>query len=113
MWYVGGKIRLSKEIVPILQEFINKNNITTFVDICCGGCNIIDKIECENKIANDINEYLIKMRKNLDKVDISKLNITKEHYEEVKNNKNKYPKWYVGLVGFHYSYGGKFFWWIR
>lgn len=109
MWYVGGKIRLSKDIVPILQNIIDENNITTFIDICCGGCNIIDKVKCENRIANDVNEYLIEMWNNLDKVDVSKLDISKEHYDEVKNNKDKYPKWYVGLVGFHYSYGGKFF----
>lgn len=55
MVYQGSKTKYAKEIVPILQNEIDKNNIKTFIDGMCGGCNIIDKIKCENKIAYDIN----------------------------------------------------------
>lgn len=107
MWYVGGKIRLSKDISPILQSYINEN--TTFIDLFCGGCNIIDKIRASTKIANDCNKYLIDMWNNLHKVNIENMDFSKEHYTYVKDNKTEFPDWYVGLVGFHYSYGGKFF----
>lgn len=35
--------------------------------------------------------------------------ITLEEYKNVKDNKQKYPDWYIGLVGFCASFGGKFF----
>ena len=33
--------------------------------------------------------------------------ISEEEYKKVKNNKDKYPDWYVGLVGFC-SFGSKY-----
>lgn len=55
MVYQGSKRRYTKYIVPILQEAIDSNSVDTFVDLCCGGCNIIDKIKAEKKIAVDNN----------------------------------------------------------
>lgn len=36
-------------------------------------------------------------------------NITKEEYDLVKNNRENYPDWYVGLIGFCASFGSKYF----
>lgn len=113
MKYMGSKSRIAKDIVPIFQNIINENGITEYLEPFCGGCNIIDKIKCENKTASDIHKYLISMYKNLDKIiDMPKF-ITKEHYSEVRDcfNKNtgKFPDWYIGAVGFLASYNGRFF----
>ena len=35
--------------------------------------------------------------------------ISEEEYKKVKNNKEDYEKWYVGLVGFCGSFGAKYF----
>ena len=35
--------------------------------------------------------------------------ILEDTYNEVKNNKDKYEDWYVGLVGFCASFGAKYF----
>ena len=35
--------------------------------------------------------------------------IYEKEYNNVKNNKEKYPKWYVGLVGFCSTFGAKYF----
>lgn len=59
MKYFGSKSRIAKYIVPILQKEIDNNIIKLYVEPFCGGCNIIDKIKCERRIANDINPYLI------------------------------------------------------
>ena len=109
MWYLGGKIRLSKYIVPIIENYINEN--TLFIDLFCGGCNVSDKItKTKNIICNDHNKYLIEMWKYLISTKYTtELNYSKEEYDEVKNNRSEYEDWYVGLIGFHYSYGGKFF----
>ena len=63
MTYMGSKRRYCKYIVPILQKYINDNNISTFVDIFCGGANLIDKIQCNNLIANDLSPTLIALHK--------------------------------------------------
>ena len=48
MKYMGSKQRIAKDIVPIMQKCIDENNIERFVDLFCGGCNIIDKIKCKH-----------------------------------------------------------------
>lgn len=40
---------------------------------------------------------------------IPPLEITKEEYQNIKNNKQNYPDYLVGYVGFNCSYKGKFF----
>lgn len=65
MKYFGSKSRIAKYIVPILQKEIDENQIRTYLEPFCGGCNIIDKIKCESKIANDLNEYLIALFQHL------------------------------------------------
>lgn len=59
MVYMGSKRRYAKDIVPIIQEYIDKNKITTFVDCFCGGGNLVDKIHCDTLIANDLSPTLI------------------------------------------------------
>lgn len=110
---MGSKARIAKYIVPIIQSYIDKNNIETYYEPFCGGCNIIDKIKCKNKIGSDIQEYLIELYKNLDKVSTLPEFVTREHYSEVRDCYNtksdKYPKWYVGAIGFLASYNGRFY----
>lgn len=59
MVYMGSKRRYAKDIVPIIQDYINKNHITTFIDCFCGGANLADKIKCDKVIANDLSPTLI------------------------------------------------------
>ena len=53
MKYMGSKSRIAKNIIPIIQKYIYDNNIVHYYEPFCGGCNIIDKIKCESKYAND------------------------------------------------------------
>lgn len=74
------------------------------------GGNVIDKVKCEHKYASDVQPYLIAVLKQAQKdTSVFPKTITLEEYKEVKDNKEKYPIWYIGLVGFCASYGGKFF----
>ena len=63
MVYQGSKNKIAKYIVPIIQKYIDDNNITTYIEPFCGGLNIIDKIKCKNRIASDYNEDLIALLK--------------------------------------------------
>lgn len=111
--YMGSKSRISKYIVPIIQDYIDKNKCIRYYEPFVGGANIIDKIKCKNKYASDNNEYLIELYNNLDKINDIPDFITKEHYSEVRDCFNKkldtYPKWYIGAIGFLASYNGRFF----
>lgn len=107
MQYLGSKNRLSKELVPIIQSYITKD-INGYLEPFVGGANIIDKIKYKNKIGCDINEYLIELLKYSQSNELP-ITVTEDEYKKVKENKGKYDKWYVGLVGFCGSFGAKFF----
>ena len=113
MKYVGSKNRIAKDIVPIIQRCIDENKIKTYIEPFAGGMNIIDKIKCENRFANDNNPYLIELFKNLDKLDTLPNVIDKDTYDKVRDNYNNkgnaYSDWYTGAIGFLASYNGRFF----
>ena len=108
MMYLGSKNRLSKEIAPIIQSHIN-DNCKGYIEPFVGGANMIDKINHNNKIGYDNNSYLIALLNHvkLTTDDIPE-EITREHYYDVKNNKDNFEDWYVGLIGFCGSFSAKF-----
>lgn len=113
MVYQGGKSRISRYICPIIQRYIDNNHITTFIDAFVGGASIIQNIRCENRIGYDTNPYLIAVLNNLDKVQDFTIPIDKKEYDRCRtmwrNNDHTEPDWYIGLVGFIGSFGGKFY----
>ena len=109
MKYIGNKNRLSKELTPIIQSYINKNT-KMYIEPFVGGANMIDKIQCNKRIGCDIHKQLIELLKYArDYSDLLPLHISEEEYKQVKNNKNKYEDWYLGLVGFCGSNSAKYF----
>lgn len=110
MKYVGSKNRLSKELAPIIQKYIDDNNITKYLEPFVGGCNMIDKIKCKNKYGSDSHKYLIALLKQAQKdTSTFPLHISEQEYINVRDNKEKYDDWYVGLVGFCATFSGKWF----
>ena len=88
MKYIGSKNRLSKELAPIIQGYITEDTVG-YLEPFVGGANMIDKIQCNNKIGCDIHEELIELLKyaqnNYDNIPDT---ITEEEYYKVKNNKD-------------------------
>lgn len=72
MVYMGSKRKYTKYIIPIIQDYIEKNNISTFIDCFVGGANIIDKIDCNVKIGNDLSPSLIALHQQA-QIDFSKI----------------------------------------
>lgn len=107
MQYMGSKNRISKELVPIIQNYITENTVG-YIEPFVGGANMIDKIKCKNKIGCDIHKELIALLKYSQENELPET-ISEEEYNQVKNNKEDYPDWYVGLVGFCGSFGAKYF----
>lgn len=109
MKYMGSKNRIAKYIAPIIQTAIDNNNITTYVEPFAGGMNMIDKICCENRIANDIHPELIAMWQALQNGWQPPSHISFEEYNIVRANRTTLPPYYVGFVGFAASFGGRYF----
>ena len=105
MQYFGGKQRISKQIVEVLNEYRKDNQ--PLVEPFVGGCNIISKMSGE-RYCYDINEYLIEMYKAVQNGWIPPTTITKEEYDYIKDNKDE-NKVLTGFVGIGCSYSGKWF----
>lgn len=108
MKYVGSKNRIAKYLIPIIQPCVDKS--IGYLEPFVGGANLIDKIKCNNKYGSDTNKYLIALLKQV-QTDTSLIPdyISEEEYIKVKDNKDNYPDWYVGLVGFGATFGAKWF----
>ena len=107
MRYLGGKQRISKELSCFLNSQLKENQ--SFVDLFCGSCNIVSKIDNNRlRIANDKHYYLIEMWKALqngwEMPDI----VTEEDYKYIKEHKDENPP-LAGFVGFGCSYAGRWF----
>jgi len=107
--YIGSKNKLSKYIAPIIQSYIDKNDVKIYFEPFVGGANMIDKIKCEKRIGNDMHKELIALFKELQNGWIPPPDITKDTYVEIRDNKEKYPLHMVALVGFCASYNSKYF----
>lgn len=111
MKYMGSKSRIAKYIVPILQKCIDDNNITTYIEPFAGGCNVIDKIKCNQRYACDINKYLIALWLHLANGKSLLSEVPRELYNNVRANylTGNFEDWYVGNIGFLASYNGRWF----
>lgn len=109
MRYMGSKNRIAKYIAPIIQNAIDTNNITAYVEPFAGGMNMIDKIKCEQRIANDVHPGLIAMWQALQSGWQPPSHISEEEYYFVKDNQSTLPLYYVGYVGFIATFGARYF----
>lgn len=90
MVYMGSKRQYCKYIVPIIQKYINDNNIQIFIDCFCGGANLADKIQCNTIICNDLSPTLIALHQQAQK-DFSLIpeNGNKEYWDIAYNDWKK------------------------
>lgn len=116
MVYQGSKNRLAKFLVPIIQKYIDDNNIKTYIEPMVGGGNLIDKIKCDKRIGADINGELIALLKYAQTdngLSIAPEVCTFEHYADVREDRklgtHKYSPEYIALIGYMASYGGRYF----
>ena len=104
MKYMGSKSRIAKEIIPIITR--DRGIDQYYIEPFCGGCNVIDKVG-GNRIANDINPYLVACARALSEGWLPDSNITLEMYNDIKNNIDKYEPRLVGYAGFQLTYSAK------
>lgn len=95
MKYVGSKARLVKYIAPIIQSYIDENNIKKYWEPFVGGANLITHIKCKERFGSDINPYLIALLKQT-QIDASIFpqTVSEAEYKAVQTSKNDYPEIY-------------------
>ena len=103
MQYMGGKVRIAKYLVPVLQERLKDKE--TFVDLFCGSCNIISAIKAPNRIANDLHKELIALHKAVQQGWIPPSVVTEEDYKQAKQAEDHLK----AFIGFGCSFSGKYF----
>lgn len=114
MKYMGSKSRIAKHIVPIIQKYIDDNNIKCYYEPFAGGMNIIDKIKCENRIGSDLNKYLIALLKRVKNKQPLYDEVSKDLYDRARiafynNDNSEFEDWQIGCIGFLASYNGRGF----
>lgn len=103
MQYFGGKARIAKEIVSVLNKYREKDQL--FIEPFCGGINITCLMG-DNVIANDRNIELIELYKSIQNGWIPPENVSEEDYENAKITTDKKLKAFIGIGC---SYSGKWF----
>lgn len=89
--YTGGKFKLLPQILPYFPE-----NIDTFVDLFCGGCNVGINVPANKHIYNDCSEPLINLYSVMQRVD------TDTFIERLDHIINKYQLSDVSKNGYEF-----------
>ena len=116
MIYQGSKERLSKYILPFIQECIDANNMQTYVEPFVGGANIIDKVKCHYRVGFDRNHWVITLLKYMREdpsLSLAPEDCPFDLYAKVRDSYNKKTKEFSdevkAIVGYFASYGGRFY----
>ena len=109
MRYLGGKTRLAKHLCPVIQELLSSGRYNRFVDAFAGSMNIVSNVVFPNRLASDINPYIIAVYQHALSGGEFPSEVSFEEYQRVKANLDAFPKWYVGFVGFGCSFGAMWF----
>ena len=111
---MGSKSRIAKHIVPIIQNYINENNIEKYVEPFVGGANVIDKVQCKEKYGFDKNKYLIALLKRVQSGEELYEEVPKDLYDKARTAFNngdtsEFEDWEIGNIVFIASFNGRFF----
>lgn len=109
MKYMGSKARLSKDISPIINKLIEDNNIKIYIEPFVGGANMIEHIRCDTRIGIDNNNYLISLWNDLIDGWNPPREMSRELYNNIKDNKESYGESLVAVAGFCATYNAKWF----
>ena len=103
MRYFGGKFKISKDLVNVLNP-ITKGK--PFVDLFCGACNVVEKITtASSRMANDNNPYLIALLKAIQDGYEPPIVVPEEQYNYTMNHLDENPA-LSGFIGIGCSFGG-------
>ena len=89
--YTGGKYKLLSQILPLFPD-----EIDTFIDLFCGGCNVGINVNAKRIICNDYEKVIIDLyndwKKETVEQSLKKIKTTIEKYELSKTNREGFEK---------------------
>jgi DNA adenine methylase len=110
---MGSKAKIAGEILPYIHSYIMVNNIDTYIEPFMGGCNMIDKVQCTNRLAYDKNRYLVALFQYLQNGGELPEDVSRAQYADCRAHYNAddgyYPDWYLAAVGFLAGFNGRFY----
>lgn len=108
--YMGSKEKILHLIKYVLERHYED---TYFIDLFAGGFSVSSYTLHKSKmkvIANDLNKYVIGLYNEIldggENLEQARYDwISREKFEDVRDNSDKYPDWYVGYVLNVWSFG--------
>lgn len=108
MKYMGSKNKYWKELLPIILA--DTTGSETYIEPFMGGANMICRVPVSyTRIGNDNHRFLIELLKHVQSGGELPDYVSEERYKDIQLNKDEYPAWEVGFVGFGCSFGAKWF----
>lgn len=105
MQYLGGKARIAKKLLPILQVLRGDR---LWVEPFVGGANMFHLVPGP-KVGADAHEYVIALLTAVRDGWTPPTEITEDQYRDMKARPTAYPPHLVGFAGFCCSFAGKWF----
>lgn len=107
MKYMGSKARIAKYILPYIKAVLKPDML--YVEPFLGGANMMSAVNHPHRLGIEYNHYVAEMWSALLTGWQPKIDLTKEEYIHIRDNKDKYPAHVVGYTGICCSYCGKWF----
>ena len=107
MRYVGNKTRLAKQLLPIILKDDDGNS--DYVEPFVGACGMMSSVNRMWRRGYDSNKYIIALWKAVQNGWVPPQTLSREEYDDIKTNKDRYHNHLVGFVGFGCSFGSKWF----
>jgi len=104
MQYLGGKSRIAKQIIDIMSA--EREEGMTWVEPFMGSGKVISQVS-GRRIGADINHEMIALFKAIGKGWKPPTEVTREFYNEVKNNQQNYPDHLKAFIGIGCAFGAK------
>lgn len=104
MRYLGGKVRIAKEIVEVMSA--EREEGMTWVEPFIGSGNVISLVN-GRRIGADVNHEMIALFKAIRGGWRPPTDVSKEFYYEVKNNQDKYSDHLKAFISIGCSFGAK------
>ena len=96
MKYMGGKKRLANVIAEHINSIGLLEHIENYYEPFVGGGAVIERVNIQNRFGSDLNKYLIALYKKLQEPEMFEYPaLTKEKWNHIRYNKDKYEDWLV------------------